>query len=49
MALFEKGKAMNEKNERICDFALCVDNETVSGFSLSNVAERPYNSYAFEW
>ena len=49
MALFEKEKAMNEKNERICDFVLCIDNEVVIYFSLSKDAEKSCNSYAFKW
>ena len=47
MALFETEKIMNEKNERICDFVLCVDNELVIYFSLSKEAEKSCNSYVF--
>ena len=49
MTLFEIEKIMNEKNERICDFVLCIDNEVVIYFSLSKDAEKSCNSYAFKW
>ena len=49
MALFEKEKAMNEKNERISRFILYADYQSISYFYHSDVAEKPYNSYAFEW
>lgn len=47
MALFETEKIMDEKNERICDFVLCIDNEVVIYFSLSKDAEKSCNSYVF--
>ena len=47
VALFEIEKIMDEKNERICEFVLCVDNELVIYFSLSKEAEKSCNSYVF--